>query len=222
MILYDICNAAQVERYFQTQRHRLIKIGPWETVHDVQVDEHIASRFLGNSSKGFILSERQRRGSVQFDVHNPNRAAREIFPYGDMTKLRINPGQTVKGVDIRPHVLPSLRKASDLVITEANGVAANGALVPDPNKPVMIIDGMYGIGDNIHQRAVMRDLLKTYQVYLIGPHFSAYWDLVERHGLKVVFKPTKLRAQSRIIAQGAASLSQGGDAAYQPQKENLV
>lgn len=146
-----------------------------------------------------------------YDIHNPARSKRIIHPRGVASdELCILPGETKRGVEILSHVLPSIQRASDLVIMRMpppNGhIEATVVELPappvtvDPKKPIMVIDGMYGIGDNLHQRAVLRELMKTHDVWLISCHFTLYWDLIEL-GLKVLFKPTRLRAQARTIAR---------------------
>lgn len=57
------------------------------------------------------------------------------------------------------------------------------------------VKGMHGMGDNIHQRALIRQWLKKYDtVYLESSWVSIYWDLLP-FGLKIVRKGTTLRTQ---------------------------
>lgn len=57
------------------------------------------------------------------------------------------------------------------------------------------VKGMHGMGDNIHQRALVRQWLKQYNtVYLESSWVSIYWDLLPL-GLKIVRKGTTLRTQ---------------------------
>ena len=53
-------------------------------------------------------------------------------------------------------------------------------------------------GDGLHQRAIVRELMKHYQVWLDTPNFSMYHDLVAQ-GLRLVLRPTRLRAQAKTI-----------------------
>lgn len=62
-------------------------------------------------------------------------------------------------------------------------------------KPQLLIQGMHGLGDNIHQRGLIRQLMLRYNVTLQSSWFSLYYDLIER-GLHIVSKPTHLRTQS--------------------------
>jgi SAM-dependent methyltransferase len=57
---------------------------------------------------------------------------------------------------------------------------------------------MYGIGDNLHQRAILRELLPRHDVWLETCHVALYHDLVEQ-GLRLRFQGTRLRAQARTI-----------------------
>lgn len=63
-------------------------------------------------------------------------------------------------------------------------------------KPTLLVHGMHGLGDNIHQRAVLRLLMETYSITLETSWASIYHDLIAQ-GLKVVRRPTALRTQAR-------------------------
>lgn len=67
-------------------------------------------------------------------------------------------------------------------------------------KPPLIVTGHFGIGDNIHQRAVMRELMKERTVWLNTCHYQLYHDLVEQ-GLHLILRPTGLHAQAKTIAR---------------------
>lgn len=69
-----------------------------------------------------------------------------------------------------------------------------------PERSPIYVQGMFGIGDNLHQRAIIRELMKENEVWIKSCHFSLYHDLVAK-GLKVVFQPTSLRAQARTIVR---------------------
>jgi ADP-heptose:LPS heptosyltransferase len=58
-------------------------------------------------------------------------------------------------------------------------------------KPSMIISGMMGLGDNLHQRAVVRAALKKNEVWLETPWPSVYHDLP----VNLLRKATGLRTQ---------------------------
>src|SRR5262245_19828101 len=58
-------------------------------------------------------------------------------------------------------------------------------------KPPLHITGMWGIGDNLHQRAALRILVKQYAVWLETCHAWCYHDLIP-DGLKLIPRPTRL------------------------------
>ncbi len=58
------------------------------------------------------------------------------------------------------------------------------------------LQGMLGLGDNIHQRAVVRHLMKSGVVHLETPWPSVYHDL-EGDRLRFVKRPTSLRTQAK-------------------------
>jgi hypothetical protein len=81
-------------------------------------------------------------------------------------------------------------------VVETYGLASIPASGP------IIVNGMFGIGDNLHQRAVVRELMKTHEVWLDTCHVALHHDLVEQ-GLKLRLRPTSLHAQARTIATEA-------------------
>lgn len=60
----------------------------------------------------------------------------------------------------------------------------------------LIIQGMHGLGDNIHQRALMRQLMRTNRVWLRTPWPCVYHDLVGDK-LRLVATATSLRTQGK-------------------------
>ncbi len=67
-------------------------------------------------------------------------------------------------------------------------------------RPPLHFIGMYGIGDNLHQRSVIIKLMETYDVWLETCHVWVYHDLIER-GLKLILRPTSLWMHARNIEQ---------------------
>ncbi|MBZ9921906.1 hypothetical protein LB579_29895, partial [Mesorhizobium sp. BR1-1-7] len=63
-------------------------------------------------------------------------------------------------------------------------------------KRPLFIRGMHGLGDNLHQRAVIRQLMPRFDVYLESSWIAPYHDLIA-DGLKVLHKRTVLRTQSK-------------------------
>lgn len=70
-------------------------------------------------------------------------------------------------------------------------------------KPPLLVRGMHGLGDNLHQRAVLRQLMTRHDVWLESSWVSPYHDLIGQ-GLKVVRKTTPLRTQAKNAAREAA------------------
>ena len=67
-------------------------------------------------------------------------------------------------------------------------------------KPPLHIQGMHGLGDNLHQRAVIRQLMQTRDVTLETSWPAVYHDLMAE-GLKVTRRPVALRTQSKNAAR---------------------
>ena len=63
------------------------------------------------------------------------------------------------------------------------------------DKPVLYVEGMHGLGDNIHQRAVLRKLTEKYEVFLETSWPTIYYDLP----VKCVAYGTKLRTQLKNV-----------------------
>ncbi len=58
--------------------------------------------------------------------------------------------------------------------------------------------GMFGIGDNLHQRSIIVELMKEYDVWLETCHVWVYHDLIEQ-GLKLILRPTTLWMHAQNI-----------------------
>lgn len=65
----------------------------------------------------------------------------------------------------------------------------------------MLISGMHGLGDNLHQRSIVREFLKRGEVWLETPWPSVYHDL---EGLHLVRPRTTLRTQAKNAQREAA------------------
>lgn len=77
------------------------------------------------------------------------------------------------------------------------------------SKPPLLVRGMHGMGDNLHQRAVMRQLLEHHEVWLESSWFSIYHDLIG-DGLHVMRKPTRLRTQAKNQDREAGKFDRHG------------
>lgn len=69
---------------------------------------------------------------------------------------------------------------------------------PDPS--IVLVHGMQGLGDNLHQRALIRRLLEHHTVYLKTPWPSLYHDLVGPT-LHLLPPETSLRTQLKNVAR---------------------
>lgn len=72
------------------------------------------------------------------------------------------------------------------------------------SKPPLHVVGMFGIGDNLHQRAVIVELLKHYEVWLDTCHVWIYQDLLPRGDLHLMLRPTSLWMHVQNIAHEQA------------------
>lgn len=64
-------------------------------------------------------------------------------------------------------------------------------------KPPLVVRGMWGIGDNIHQRAVLRELMKTRTIWLDACCVSMFHDFIDE-GLHVIRRPWGTGAAARV------------------------
>jgi hypothetical protein len=63
-------------------------------------------------------------------------------------------------------------------------------------KPPLLLKGMHGLGDNLHQRGLLPQLMDQHEVYLESSWVSLYWDLIQK-GLHVIYKPSTLRTMAK-------------------------
>lgn len=62
----------------------------------------------------------------------------------------------------------------------------------------IMIEGMHGLGDNLHQRGLLKQLLAMgHEVHLASSWIAPYHDLIDDLGLKVFKRPTTLRTQTK-------------------------
>ena len=71
-------------------------------------------------------------------------------------------------------------------------------------KPPLHVVGMFGIGDNLHQRAVVIELLQTHEVWLETCHVWVYRDLLDEGDLHLMLRPTSLRMQAQNLKREQA------------------
>lgn len=84
---------------------------------------------------------------------------------------------------------------------EVHGLATRDDGIPQERKEPatltpLLVQGMHGIGDNIHQRAVIRQLMERHQVWLETPWPCIYHDLVGPR-LNLLNKTSQLRTQAK-------------------------
>ena len=143
---------------------------------------------------------------MRYDLTNGGLAARIFYDGNPMRQIKVEAGQTLDAIELSDFMAAKLIKA-------ANGIGGTLTILPhDPNrrkfggggKPPIVLDGRYGIGDAIHQRGVLRELMRDREVWLSTCHFRVYQDLVER-GLNLIFKPCSLHAQAKTIEREKAA-----------------
>lgn len=76
-----------------------------------------------------------------------------------------------------------------------------GEVLASQHKPALFVQGMHGMGDNLHQRAIVRELLKQHEVWLETPWPSIYHDL---DGLHLVTNGSRLRTQMKNARRESA------------------
>lgn len=70
-------------------------------------------------------------------------------------------------------------------------------------KPPLLLQGMHGLGDNLHQRALIRQLTARHRVFLESSWIAPYHDLVG-DDLVVLRKESNLRTQNKNADREAA------------------
>lgn len=73
-------------------------------------------------------------------------------------------------------------------------------------KTSIVVNGMQGLGDNLHQRAVVRQLMANFDVWLKTPWPSVYHDLVA-NGLHLLPSESRLRTQFKNSKREASQYS---------------
>jgi hypothetical protein len=122
----------------------------------------------------------------------------------DHRPLDFRPGET-RTVVVTAAMAAFLERHPDLHILDEvdEFLAAQAAARPPPQQdgrqPLVII-GMQGLGDNLHQRAILRVLMREHAVTLATCHGMLYHDLVE-DGLALAFQRSHLRTQSKTQAR---------------------
>lgn len=83
----------------------------------------------------------------------------------------------------------------------------------------ILLQGMHGLGDNLHQRAVVRQYLQRFDVvYLESSWVAPYWDMIADGRLKIVRKATPLRTQTKNAEREAGAFTEHPGKGIQSQK----
>jgi len=127
-------------------------------------------------------------------VQNISPSPRVIYNAGN-SEVTIPPGGSVR-VNLNEGTLSQLLLRDDMVIQMESNVPKQAV----PSGAPLVVTGHFGIGDALHQRALMRELMKQNDVWLRTCHYYLYHDLIER-GLKLIMRPTSLHAQAKTIAR---------------------
>jgi|HubBroStandDraft_6_1064221.scaffolds.fasta_scaffold00056_25 predicted O-methyltransferase YrrM len=129
-----------------------------------------------------------------YDIHNPGRNPREFYD-AMQNRYRLNRGERALSVPLDKSGAASLQ---GLEVIERTAPPVNRVVEKSAAKTPLLITGHWGIGDNIHQRGPIRELMKSHEVWLETCHYHIYWDLVEQ-GLNLIMRPTRLRAQAKTV-----------------------
>lgn len=73
-------------------------------------------------------------------------------------------------------------------------------LFESPKLPPLFVQGMHGMGDNLHQRAVVRELMASHEVWLETPWPSIFHDMP---GVNLMQKGSSLRTQAKNLVREA-------------------
>jgi len=133
-----------------------------------------------------------------YSVHNVSASPRAFYD-AQKQEITLKPG-TMRLVDLDDGTYTNLSMRQDIIIKPASFERYAPYATPAVNKHALLVTGHFGIGDNLHQRAVMRELMRDHDVWLHTCHAELYHDLIKQ-GLKLVLRPTNLHAQAKTIAR---------------------
>jgi ADP-heptose:LPS heptosyltransferase len=128
-----------------------------------------------------------------YRIHNPAKALCVFFD--GRGSVSIKPGATADSVALNDQIKVALIRVWPELVIEP--LTADPAFKLTGKEPLRV-NGMNGIGDCIHQRSVMRELMKKHDVWLATCHWHMYADLIDE-GLKLIFQATRFRAQAKTI-----------------------
>ena len=108
--------------------------------------------------------------------------------------------------DLRAHRVRVINATRRTALTCFEQLPLEKAL--DPGKAPLVLHGMSGMGDNLHQRAVVRELMRRHEVWLKTPWPQIYHDMPQLHLLPI---SSTLRTQAKNEVR-SAELYRGGRA----------
>jgi hypothetical protein len=108
--------------------------------------------------------------------------------------------------DLRAHGVRVINATRRTALTCFEQLPLEKAL--DPGKAPLVLHGMSGMGDNLHQRAVVRELMRRHEVWLKTPWPQIYHDMPQLHLVPIT---STLRTQAKNEAR-SAELYRGGRA----------
>lgn len=93
-----------------------------------------------------------------------------------------------------------------MLLEQALGVGEVGirTVTASHVKAPLLVEGMLGLGDGLHQRAIVRELVKTHDVYLRTPWPAIYHDIA---GVRFLRPTTSLRTQAKNATREQAAYS---------------
>lgn len=121
-----------------------------------------------------------------------------------------NPPAMTRWIDDMVLLGSDLRRAGVRVVNATRETAircfvrASLAEALGATAPRIMVEGMHGLGDNLHQRAIVRELMRDREVWLETPWPQVYHDLVGDR-LHLVSKGSTLRTQAKNAAKHAGA-----------------
>ena len=116
------------------------------------------------------------------------------------------------GIDLRARGVEVVNATRQTAITCFERLPIDKALIP--GKPPLYLQGMHGLGDNLHERAIVRKLVQTHEVWLETPWPSVFHDLP----VHLVPKATALRTQAKNAKREVGQYAHGKPPAVMPQR----
>lgn len=129
---------------------------------------------------------------MKYDVHNPTKATRIFYDaYG--RRIVIGSKTTVHAIEMTDAAAAEYAARTDDLELEEHHEGEPTSIKFE--RPPLLVRGMHGLGDNLHQRGFLPQLMENHTVYLESSWVVPYHDLVRR-GLRVVRKMSSLRTQA--------------------------